>query len=126
MTKQHYFATAPKGMEGLLADELRQLDASSVKEARAGVSFDGDLATAYRVCLWSRIANRVLKPLKSFPAADPEELYNGVLAIDWIKHLEVDGTLVVDFRNSSFTQGPIGLQSNGGLIRFRNVKVRSL
>jgi 23S rRNA (guanine2445-N2)-methyltransferase / 23S rRNA (guanine2069-N7)-methyltransferase len=98
MSKQtHYFATAPKGMEGLLADELRQLDASNVKEARAGVSFEGDLATAYRVCLWSRIANRVLKPLKSFPAADPEELYNGVLDIDWTEHLAVDGTLVVDF-----------------------------
>ncbi|MCK4587349.1 MAG: 23S rRNA (guanine(2445)-N(2))/(guanine(2069)-N(7))-methyltransferase, partial [Gammaproteobacteria bacterium] len=97
MSKQHYFATAPKGMEGLLANELRQLDASNVKEGRAGVSFEGDLATAYRVCLWSRIANRVLKPLKTFPAADPEELYNGVLDIDWTEHLAVDGTLVVDF-----------------------------
>jgi len=93
----HYFATAPKGMEGLLADELRQLDASNVKEVRAGVSFEGDLATAYRACLWSRIANRVLLPVKSFPAADPDELYNGVLAIDWTEHLAVDGTLVVDF-----------------------------
>ena len=98
MSKQtHYFATAPKGMEGLLANELRQLDASNVKESRAGVSFEGDLATAYRVCLWSRIANRVLKPLKTFPAADPEELYNGVLNIDWTEHLAVDDTLVVDF-----------------------------
>ncbi len=97
MSKQHYFATSPKGMEGLLADELRQLNASKVKEARAGVNFEGDLATAYRVCLWSRIANRVLKPLKTFPAADPEELYNGVLDIDWTEHLAVDGTLVVDF-----------------------------
>ncbi len=43
-------------------------------------------------------------------------------------HIQVylNDTLVVDFKNSSFKQGPIGLQSNGGLIRFRNVKVRSL
>ena len=93
----HYFATAPKGMEGLLANELRQLDANNVKETRAGVSFEANLATAYRVCLWSRIANRVLLPVKSFPAADPDELYNGVLAIDWTEHLAVDSTLAVDF-----------------------------
>lgn len=95
--QSHYFATAPRGMEGLLANELRQLNASNVKETRAGVGFEGDLATAYRACLWSRIANRVLKPLKTFPAADPEELYNGVLDIDWTEHLAVDGSLAVDF-----------------------------
>ncbi len=113
MNSQHrFFATAPKGMEGLLADELRQLGAANVGETRAGVGFQGDLSQAYRVCLWSRIANRVLMPLTSFPAADPEQLYAGVFAIDWTQHLAVNGSLVVDFSSvrSEMTHTQFGAQ----------------
>ncbi|MDT8385421.1 MAG: bifunctional 23S rRNA (guanine(2069)-N(7))-methyltransferase RlmK/23S rRNA (guanine(2445)-N(2))-methyltransferase RlmL [Gammaproteobacteria bacterium] len=113
MSSQHrLFATAPKGMEGLLADELRLLGAANVGETRAGVGFQGDLATAYRVCLWSRIANRVLLPVAQFPAADPDQLYQGVLAIDWQQHLAVDGSLAVDFSSvrSEITHTQFGAQ----------------
>ncbi len=98
MSQQHrFFATAPKGMEGLLADELRALGAANVAEARAGASFQSDIAGALRVCLWSRVANRVLLPLARFPAADPEALYAGVQTIDWSEHMAADATLAVDF-----------------------------
>ncbi len=125
MSLQHrFFATVPKGMEGLLADELRQLGAANVGEARAGVGFQGDLSQAYRVCLWSRIANRVLMPLASFPAIDPEQLYDGVLAIDWDEHLAVDGSLVVDFSSvrSEITHTQFGAQKVKDAIvdRFRH------
>jgi len=91
------FASAPRGIEPLLADELRALGAGDVQETRAGVTFDGDLALAYRVCLWSRVANRVLLPLAQFPAPTPEALYAGVRGIDWAAHLDQNGTLAVDF-----------------------------
>ena len=91
------FASAPRGIEPLLADELRALGAGDVKETRAGVTFSGDLALAYRVCLWSRVANRVLLPLAQFPAPTPEALYDGVRGIDWAEHLDQNGTLAVDF-----------------------------
>jgi 23S rRNA (guanine2445-N2)-methyltransferase / 23S rRNA (guanine2069-N7)-methyltransferase len=93
---QRFFATAPKGIEPLLAAELAALGASEVKETRAGVAFSGDLALAYRVCLWSRLANRVLLPLAHFPAPTPEALYAGVQAIAWAGHFAPDGTLAVD------------------------------
>ena len=73
-----FFATAPLGMEGLLADELRALGAGGVAETRAGVAFEGGLETAYLACLWSRIANRVLLPLARFQAPDADALYTGV------------------------------------------------
>jgi len=40
--------------------------------------------------------------------------------------VKLNDVLVVDFVDDSFSTGPIGLQSNGGLIRFRNVQVRPL
>ena len=95
-----FFATCPKGIEPLLADELRTFAAEGVRETRAGVSFEGTLATAYRACLWSRLANRILLPLKSFPAPSPEALYEGVQTIAWKEHLAPEGTLAVDFTTS--------------------------
>lgn len=95
-TTRQFFVTAPRGMEGLLANELKLLGATDARESRAGVTFQGSLKLAYTVCLWSRIANRVLMPLASFPAHDPEQLYQGVMQIDWLSHLSANGTLLVD------------------------------
>src|SRR5665811_49865 len=68
-----------------------------------GVSFQGTLETAYRVCLWSRLAGRVLLPLATGPAADGDELYATTYRVDWDAHLGVDGTLAVDFSGTSDT-----------------------
>ena len=91
-----YFATCPKGLEYLLRDELVALGADDVRETLAGAHFSGSLATAYRACLWSRLASRILLPLAEFAAADDDALYAGVQTIDWSQHLAVHATLAVD------------------------------
>lgn len=96
MTTLYFFATAPKGMEHLLVAELRALGADKINQIRAGASFEGSLTTAYQVCLWSRIANRVLLSLAEFEAKTPEALYAGVRELDWSEHLGPDSTLAVD------------------------------
>ena len=101
-----FFATAPRGMERLFAEELRALGASEVGEARAGVSFRGALETAYCACLWSRVASRVLLSLARFPAPTPEALYKGVQAIRWDEHLSPDGSLAVDLSAAQFGHRP--------------------
>ena len=85
-----FFATCPKGVEPLLLEELRGLGAASVKETVGGVHATGDLAFAYKACLWSRLASRILMPLSRFPLtggsgphAGSEALYVGAHAIDW-------------------------------------------
>lgn len=93
---RRYFATCPKGLEYLLVDELKALGADGVREALAGVYFEGPIGIAYRACLWSRLASRVLLPIAEFACADEEALYAGVQAIDWSAHLRADGTLAVD------------------------------
>ncbi len=98
-----FFATCPKGLEYLLRDELIALGADEVREALAGVHFGGGIAAAYRACLWSRLASRVLMPLAEFDAPNEDALYDGVQAVDWSKHLAVTGTLAVDAVSNAST-----------------------
>lgn len=95
--KFEFFATTALCMETLLAQELREMGAEDVKEVKAGVLFHGPLEIGYRACLWSRIANRILLPLKTFPAETPDQLYAGVRSIHWSDHLTPENTLAVDF-----------------------------
>ncbi len=96
-----YFATCPKGLEGLLNTELQQLGGEDIRETVAGVYFSGDISMAYRACLWSRLANKILLPLANFEAGTQEELYDGVREIRWEEHLSPNGSLLVDFIGSS-------------------------
>jgi 23S rRNA G2445 N2-methylase RlmL len=90
-----YFATAAAGTEGVLRDELRELDIPKVRADRGGVHFGGDLKHAMRVCLHSRIAVRVLRRLASFSAPDGEALYEGTSKVDWSEFLDSGRTLSV-------------------------------
>ncbi len=94
------FATSPKGVASLLLAELEQLGASELREQPAGVLFRGDLECAYRVCLWSRCASRVLLQIAGFDAADAQQLYHGIREIEWAEHLAPDGSLAVDLNSS--------------------------
>ena len=90
-----FFATCPKGVGDLLAAELISLGAEGARESAAGVSFRGTLETAYRACLWSRVASRILLPLGSFPVASQEDLYSGIRSIPWEEHFSHDSTFAV-------------------------------
>lgn len=108
----HFFATTPKGLELLLVDELRELGATNPAEKLAGVSFTGDIELAYKACLWSRLANRILLRLAQVPAATPEELYAGVQNIPWFEHINPEGTINVNFvtSHSNITHTLFGAQ----------------
>ncbi|MDR9436298.1 MAG: bifunctional 23S rRNA (guanine(2069)-N(7))-methyltransferase RlmK/23S rRNA (guanine(2445)-N(2))-methyltransferase RlmL [Thiohalophilus sp.] len=103
MSDYALFVTAPLHLESLLAEELHALGIDQAQETRGGVSFSGTLEEAYRVCLWSRVANRVLLELASFTADSPEALYRGVQQIDWRDHFGVANTFAVQFQSSQST-----------------------
>jgi len=96
MQQHEFFASSTRYVEDLLAEELLDLGAQSVRETRAGVYFRGTLESAYRACLWSRVCSRILLPLKDFTAGSPEELYERAAQIPWSDHLSADSTLAVD------------------------------
>ncbi|UXY54554.1 bifunctional 23S rRNA (guanine(2069)-N(7))-methyltransferase RlmK/23S rRNA (guanine(2445)-N(2))-methyltransferase RlmL [Pseudomonas tohonis] len=91
------FLTCPKSLEGLLLDEATGLGLAEAREQVAAIRGRGDLETAYRLCLWSRLANRVLLVLKRFPVQNADDLYQGVLEVDWHDHLSPTGSLAVEF-----------------------------
>ncbi|MFI3222024.1 MAG: bifunctional 23S rRNA (guanine(2069)-N(7))-methyltransferase RlmK/23S rRNA (guanine(2445)-N(2))-methyltransferase RlmL [Methylococcaceae bacterium] len=97
MSTYKLFATTPKAMETLLTEELQSLGITQIKATMAGVAFEGDLETAYRACLWSRTANRILLVLSSFQVKSQEDLYNGIQEIDWFEHMNPDDTFAVSF-----------------------------
>jgi len=90
------FAPAPAALGPLLAEELEGLGARRVRAGGAGVEFDGDLRTAYRVCLWSRLASRVLLPVARIPATDGDTLYEAAKELHWESHLDASSTFAVD------------------------------
>lgn len=85
-----YWVTCADGLELLLEEEIAQLGASNVERKPGRLMFKGTLETAYRICMWSRLASRVLLPIHtqeiefSHDARDvAEELYDGALSFDW-------------------------------------------
>ncbi len=97
MPTYQLFATTPKAMETILTDELKSLGINDIKATMAGVAFQGDLETAYRACLWSRTANRILLVLSSFTVKTQDDLYKGVQQINWFEHINPEDTFAVSF-----------------------------
>ncbi|MGE5152901.1 MAG: bifunctional 23S rRNA (guanine(2069)-N(7))-methyltransferase RlmK/23S rRNA (guanine(2445)-N(2))-methyltransferase RlmL [Bdellovibrio bacteriovorus] len=97
MSSHSFFVTAPKHLGSLLAEELTGLGLAGATESRGGARFAGTLEDAYRVCLWSRVANRVLLPIAELPADGPDALYAGAGEVPWEEHLGPDRTFAVRF-----------------------------
>ncbi|MCC7328228.1 MAG: class I SAM-dependent RNA methyltransferase [Burkholderiales bacterium] len=80
---ERFFAPCPRGLEPVLANELRGLFAVEVDATDGGVGFGGPRELAYRVNLESRIASRVLLRVGGGPYRNEQALYDLVRAIDW-------------------------------------------
>lgn len=71
------------GLEGLIADELRRMDAQNVAAQNGRVDFEGDETVLARANICSRYAERILIRMGSFRAETFEELFQGVKKIPW-------------------------------------------
>ena len=85
-----------RGLEDVLAEELRGLGASDVMPGNRMVSFSGDKAMLYKANMCCRTALRVLKPIYKFRAADSDELYERVRDFDWSTLLSPEKTFAID------------------------------
>ncbi len=123
MSKRVFFVTCPKGVEYLLGDELRAIGLEPVRNAPAGVWAEGTLEAGYRACLWSRLANRVILHLAEIDATSGDQLYDGVVHLDWQAHIPVSGSFRVTFlgQNEAIRNTQFGAQrvKDGIVDRFR-------
>ena len=85
-----------RGLEDVLAEELRQLGASNVEPGRRMVSFEGDKEMLYKANLCCRTALRILKPFYKFTAHTPDKLYDRIKEYDWSKMLSPTDTFAID------------------------------
>lgn len=94
-TPNRYFATCPRGLEQLLADELLQVKAKSIKATDGGVSFDGDWAVCYAANLHSRIATRILWQVARGKYLNEEDLFNAAYNLNWPQWFDVKHDFMV-------------------------------
>jgi putative N6-adenine-specific DNA methylase len=90
-----FFATCPRGLEALLADELLMQRALKIVVTDGGVSFEGNLDTMYRVNLYSRIATRIMSRVGQGSYATEEDIYKATFKLHWPSWFKVNQTIRV-------------------------------
>jgi putative N6-adenine-specific DNA methylase len=90
-----FFATCPRGLEALLADELLAQRALKIVVTDGGVSFEGSLETMYRVNLHSRIATRIMSRVGQGSYATEEDIYKATFKLHWPSWFKVNQTIRV-------------------------------
>ena len=90
-----YFAPCPRGLEALLAEELKSFGARAPALTAGGVGFSGNWETCYRANLWSRIASRVLWRVGEFEYQSEDDIYAAARALNWFELFDVNRTLRV-------------------------------
>ena len=101
---EKFFATCPRGLELLLADELRQLNGAKIHAVGGGVEFTGDFVLCYRVNLESRVASRVLWQVATDGYRSEEDIYRAAYALPWTDWFDPARTIRVDV---SATKSPL-------------------
>ncbi|AIW35907.1 MULTISPECIES: THUMP domain-containing class I SAM-dependent RNA methyltransferase [Bacillus amyloliquefaciens group] len=82
MKKYTLIATAPMGIEAIVAKEVRDLG-YECKVDNGKVIFEGDALAICRANLWLRTADRIKVQVAEFQAKTFDELFEKTKAIDW-------------------------------------------
>lgn len=79
----HYCVPCLLGLEGLIADELREMEAQNVQAENGRVLFTGDETILARANICSRFAERIQILVGTFEAHTFEDLFQGTKALPW-------------------------------------------
>ena len=95
MTTHTLFATCPRGLETILAQELQQQGCTAVTPTDGGVSCQGTLEHVYRANLHSRTASRILLQLARTAYRSEHDIYQATKNIAWHNWFNVSQTFKV-------------------------------
>lgn len=109
LTPDTLIAKTFEGLEDVLCKELEELGAQNIEKGKRMVSFTGDKELMYRANFCLRTAVRILKPIRQFKAADPDEVYEIIKTIPWEEYMDSSNSFAIDpvvyseeFRHSKF------------------------
>lgn len=88
--------TCGSGLEPLLAEELAEMGFENPQIGFRAVTVEGNLDAIYQINYNSRIATRVLLPLKKFRCLDAKGLYNEIRKVDWTPYIPHGKTFAID------------------------------
>lgn len=85
-----------EGLEGVLADELKEIGAEDIEIGCRSVTYTGTKETLYKSNFWLRTALRILKPIYVFKAHTIEEFYGNARKFDWSSVMDLSQKFAVD------------------------------
>lgn len=98
-----------QGLEDVLAEEIKNLGGENIEIGCRMVSFSGNQELLYKTNLACRTALRILVPVYTFSAGDPDEVYEALKKFEWETYLSPSTTFAIDsvvysddFRHSKF------------------------
>ncbi|PHR29884.1 MAG: bifunctional 23S rRNA (guanine(2069)-N(7))-methyltransferase RlmK/23S rRNA (guanine(2445)-N(2))-methyltransferase RlmL [Desulfotalea sp.] len=95
MKMYNVVATCTTGVESLVKDEVEQFGGKNIEVEKGVVTWESDLETAYRCCLWSRFASRILLRITKFSADNEELLYEKAKEVNWQEHMGVKTSFAI-------------------------------
>lgn len=106
---QPLVATCSRGLEEVLADELRAMELTGISPGRGFVGFTGGLRAVYDANLRLRTAARVVIPVARGQVRDKEQLYDLATTVPWHRIVQRGQTIGIDvagrsrpFNNTNF------------------------
>ena len=93
---ENFFATCPRGLETLLAEDLVAIGAQGVQAIPGGAHFSADWDACYAANLHSRIATRILWRVAQGRYAKEEDIYRLADETPWPRWFAPERTIRVD------------------------------
>ena len=90
-----FFASASANQNDLVEKEARDAGAQDIRTSSGGVEFSADLRTAYRFCMWTRSATRLLVLVHRHSIESTDELYEHSLTLPWENWINPDVSFAI-------------------------------
>lgn len=94
-TLYRYFLPCPRGLEGVLGDEIAALGATDIDSVDGGVGASGSLKLLYALNLYCRSASRVLLEVASGAYRSEADIYALARGVNWAHWFAPERTLRV-------------------------------
>ena len=91
-----FFASASANQNDLVEREVREAGATDIRTSSGGVEFSADLETAYRFCMWTRCATRLLVLVHRYDQLEStDDLYDYSMRLPWENWLDPSKTFAI-------------------------------